>query len=109
MTDLDEAAVNKITQGNVYTFGFPDGRPEPPPYDYDGCNDELIQESSQARAAKGEKKSIFSLISASELTAHPVKIHWVLYNFIEVCSLNLLFGEPGSAKAFLITYKFQQL
>ncbi len=50
--------------------------------------------------AKGRTgKSLFPLVSASELTEKTVQIEWLIENFIEVGSLNLLFGEPGSGKS----------
>ncbi|MBK8815865.1 MAG: AAA family ATPase [Methylococcaceae bacterium] len=54
-----------------------------------------------ASFSKTERETPFPLIAASELTAHPVKIFWLLHNFIEVASINLLFGEPGAAKSLI--------
>jgi archaellum biogenesis ATPase FlaH len=49
----------------------------------------------------------FQLISASELTAKPIKIDWLLENIIERGSLNLLFGEPGAGKSlFALEWSF---
>lgn len=48
---------------------------------------------------EGQEKPPFPLVRANELTAHPVKIAWLLLNFIERGSLNLLFGEPCAGKS----------
>jgi hypothetical protein len=44
----------------------------------------------------------FPIVPALELTAQPTKIEWVVDNYIERGSLNLLFGESGSYKSLII-------
>lgn len=50
---------------------------------------------------------LFPLIEASELTANPIKIDWLLDGILEKGSLNLLFGEPGAGKSlFALDWAF---
>ncbi|WP_374086771.1 AAA family ATPase [Methylomicrobium lacus] len=50
---------------------------------------------------------LFSLVPASEMTNKPTSIEWILENFIEQGSLNLLFGEPGAGKSlFALDWAF---
>lgn len=59
-----------------------------------------MEESSKClnHPQSGDKKT-FSLVSASVMTEKPVQIEWLVENFIEKGSLNLLFGEPGVGKS----------
>ena len=41
----------------------------------------------------------FPLVSASTMTEEPAQIEWLVENFLEQGSLNLLFGEPASGKS----------
>lgn len=45
------------------------------------------------------KAKPFPLICASELTANPIQIQWLIDGIIERGSLNLLFGEPAAGKS----------
>lgn len=57
--------------------------------------------------SKGVATVNFPFISARELTATPVHIDWIVENFIEQGSLNLLFGEPGAGKSlFALDWAF---
>ena len=47
----------------------------------------------------GSNTQAFPLISAAELTAKPIVINWLIEDYIESETLNLLFGEPGSCKS----------
>ncbi|MGJ0487009.1 MAG: AAA family ATPase [Methylomicrobium sp.] len=50
---------------------------------------------------------LFPLVRASELTAQPMQIEWLLENILEQGSLNLLFGEPGAGKSlFALDWAF---
>jgi len=50
---------------------------------------------------------LFPLITAAQLTAKPAQSDWLVQNFIERGSLNLLFGEPGSGKSlFALDWAF---
>ena len=55
----------------------------------------------KANSLKVEPKKIkqFPLVSASAMTSKPVQIEWLVENFLEQGSLNLLFGEPSSGKS----------
>ncbi len=49
----------------------------------------------------------FKFTSASDLTAQPTPTDWLLENFVEKGSLNLLFGEPGACKTlFALEWAF---
>jgi|CXWL01.1.fsa_nt_gi RecA-family ATPase len=51
--------------------------------------------------------SVFPLVSASTMTDKPAQIEWLVDNFIEKGSLNLLFGEPASGKSlFALDWAF---
>lgn len=55
----------------------------------------------------GHPKQPFPLSRANELTAHPIKIAWLLVNLLEAASLNLLFGEPCAGKSlFALEWAF---
>jgi hypothetical protein len=54
-----------------------------------------------------KEKPLFPLIKASELTAKPTPIIWLLEDIIEQGSLNLLFGQPSSGKSlFALDWAF---
>lgn len=56
---------------------------------------------------EGQAKPPFPFSRANELTANMVKITWLLFNFIEAGSLNLLFGEPCAGKSlFALEWAF---
>lgn len=46
-------------------------------------------------------KQPFLFTPASVLTEKPVKIQWIVENFIEAGSTNLLYGEPGAGKSLV--------
>jgi hypothetical protein len=49
----------------------------------------------------------FPLVSASTMTVKPIQIEWLVENFLEQGSLNLLFGEPASGKSlFALDWAF---
>lgn len=52
------------------------------------------------KQANGELK-LFPLVSASSMTDKMIQIIWLVKNFLEQGSLNLLFGEPGAGKSLL--------
>lgn len=61
----------------------------------------------QADRAKDQGKPLFPLVAASQLTLKPTPIDWLVENFIERESLNLLFGEPGAGKSlFALDWAF---
>lgn len=69
-------------------------------------NQRLYRQSSQnqstnvtTRQATPKEKPQFRLISATELTAKPVQINWLVENILEHGSLNLMFGEPSAGKS----------
>jgi RecA-family ATPase len=53
----------------------------------------------QHEADQKPKSTDFPLVSASTMTNSPEDITWLIENFIERESINLLFGEPGSGKS----------
>ena len=66
----------------------------------------------KANSLKVEPKKIkqFPLVSASAMTSKPVQIEWLVENFLEQGSLNLLFGEPSSGKSlFALDWGFCKL
>ncbi|AEG02712.1 AAA family ATPase [Methylomonas methanica] len=57
--------------------------------------------------ASQEPINRFPLIRASELTAKPVVIQWLVADILEAGSLNLLFGEPAAGKSlFALDWAF---
>lgn len=56
----------------------------------------------QAEQAGPKEKPLFPLIRASELTAKPTPIDWLLEDIIEQGSLDLFFGEPSSGKTLIV-------
>lgn len=60
-----------------------------------------------ADLAQSEPPQPFPLTRASELTAKPTRVQWLLENFLECSSLNLLFGEPAAGKSlFALDWAF---
>lgn len=69
-------------------------------------NQRLFMQSSKIHSvdektgqAKPKEKPQFRLISATELTAKPVQINWLVENILEQGSINLMFGEPSAGKS----------
>lgn len=55
----------------------------------------------------GQTEPSFPLVQASQLTAEPIQIEWLVENILEQGSLNLLFGEPGAGKSlFALDWAF---
>ncbi|WP_239649623.1 AAA family ATPase [Methylocucumis oryzae] len=68
---------------------------------------EHAKNTPQNESDPRQAKPLFPLIKASELTATPIKINWLLESIIEQGSLNLLFGEPGAGKSlFALDWAF---
>jgi RecA-family ATPase len=57
--------------------------------------------------AEPRERPPFPLMPASQLTARPIQIEWLVENILEQGSLNLLFGEPGAGKSlFALDWAF---
>jgi Bifunctional DNA primase/polymerase, N-terminal/Primase C terminal 2 (PriCT-2)/AAA domain len=93
---INLASIFGIAKTNGWIPPNSERPPEPPLVFY---TDDVLQ--TLPTPPSGEQTTLFTLIPASELTAHPVQILWILYNFLEAGSLNLLFGEPGAAKSLI--------
>jgi RecA-family ATPase len=66
-----------------------------------------LQLKNEVVKAEVKGKSLFPLVSASTMTDKPVQIEWLVENFLEQGSLNLLFGEPASGKSlFALDWAF---